>query len=95
MDEEEELSGPEAALIEEDTLEIITIMFDRKSTDVPHLNLGNTTPWVAIPLLKSAIQTLEMLIPPVDVTYKEQLICQNSFEIMDSDHVDFDDDDLD
>jgi hypothetical protein len=64
-------------------LQIVTIMFDNTSDDVPSLDLGNTSPWVAITLLQSAINTLEMLIPPVDVTYKGQIVCSSSFEVLD------------
>jgi hypothetical protein len=70
-------------------IQVVTIVFDNTTDDVPSLDLGDTSPWIAITLLQSAINTLEMLIPPVDVTYKGQVVCSSSFELLDSE----DDDD--
>lgn len=64
-------------------LQAITIVFDNTTGDVPSLDLGSISPWVAITLLEAAIETLRMLIPPVDVTYKGQVVCSSSFEVID------------
>jgi hypothetical protein len=66
-------------------MHIITIVFDEEGYDAPKLDLGDTSPLVAIALLQSAIETLQMLVPPVDVSYKGMLVCHSSFEILDED----------
>lgn len=71
-------------------LQIITIMFDSASGEVPSLDLGNTSPWLAITLLETAIETLKMTIPPVDVTYKGHVICSSAFEVIDTEDEDYD-----
>ena len=70
-------------------LQIITVMFDNTSGEVPSLDLGNTSPWVAVTLLETALETLKMTIPPVDVTYKGQVICSSAFEVIDSEDDDY------
>lgn len=110
MDEQEDLDTPDEAteeapdepmLDEHDIFEnydIITIALDRSSQDLPELDLGHTSPWAAIALLRSAISTLEMLVPPLDVRYRGDMILRQvhhseEFEIVDTDSLDFDDDD--
>lgn len=96
----EEVEAPEAAVEDHDIFEnydIITIALDRGSHELPELDLGNTSPWAAIALLKSAIHTLEMLVPPLDVRYRGDIILRQmngaEFEIVDTDSIEFDDDD--
>jgi hypothetical protein len=75
-------------------LQIITIMFDNSIADVPVLDLGDTPPWLALTILQSAVSTLEMLIPPVDVTYRGRVVCSSSLEVVDTDSLEgLDDDD--
>lgn len=66
-------------------MHIITIVFDEEGYDAPKLDLGDTSPLVAIALLQSAIETLQMLVPPVDVSYKGMLVCHSTFEVLDED----------
>lgn len=82
--DEQDLPQPDEDYVSElPNLQIITIVFDNSTGDVPSLDLGNTSPWVAITLLETAIETLKMLIPPVDVTYKGQVVCSSTFEVID------------
>jgi hypothetical protein len=84
--EPEDDQYPEDDMITEmPDLQIITLVFDNSTGDIPSLDLGNVSPFVAITLLQSAINTLEMLIPPVDVSYKGRVVCSSSFEIIDDD----------
>jgi|JI9StandDraft_1071089.scaffolds.fasta_scaffold02801_13 hypothetical protein len=68
-----------------DNLHIITIMYDTTSGDVPQLDLGDCSPWIAMTLLQTAMDTVQLMIPPVDITYKGQVVCQSEFRILDDD----------
>lgn len=76
-----ELDAEEEGL-EEHGLHLITLMYDTKAQDVPSLDLGDCPPWIAITLLQSAIDTLQMLIPPVDVTLNGKLIATTQIEML-------------
>lgn len=77
-----ELDDGEENALEEHGLHLITLMYDTKGHDVPSLDLGDCPPWIAITILQSAIDTLQMLIPPVDVSYNGRLIATSNLEML-------------
>jgi hypothetical protein len=93
-DTEELLDLGESGLEDDNSLDdhglhLITLMYDTKANDVPSLDLGDCPPWIAITLLQSAIDTLQMLIPPVDVSFNGRVVVSSSMEMLG----DLDDDD--
>lgn len=68
--------------LEDHGLHLITLMYDTKANDVPSLDLGDCPPWIAITLLQSAIDTLQMLIPPVDVSFNGRVVVSSSMEML-------------
>lgn len=91
MQDAELETDPEADLDEliNHDLHIITITYD-SSTQTPDMDLGDTPPWAALALLRSAQDMLQMLIPPVNVTYKGRLVASADIELLENG-----DDDLD
>lgn len=65
-------------------LHIITITYDN-TTQTPEMDLGDCPPWAALALLKSAQEMLQMLIPPVNVTYKGRLVASADIELLEGD----------
>jgi len=66
-------------------LSIITLMYDSCSDEPPMLDLGNCSPWVAYTMLRAAFESLQILIPPTDISYRGEVICRNTFEVFDDD----------
>lgn len=65
-------------------LQVITITYDNNSTEPPTLDLGyGCSPWLALSILQSATESVQMALPPLTVTYKDQIICQSVFETWD------------
>jgi hypothetical protein len=42
-------------------INVITITYNNNDDSLPHMDLGDCSPWVAITLLKSAMETLEIM----------------------------------
>jgi hypothetical protein len=68
-------------------MHVITITYDDDPNILPEVNLGDCSPWVAVTLLKAAQESTEMLIPPINITYRGDKILDNS--------LDFEEDDID
>jgi hypothetical protein len=91
-DEPNALSDSDNLLAYEKDLHVITLVYDVGAESMPSLDLGNCSPWLAITLLQTAIETLQILIPPVDITYKGRVVCQSEFTTLDDE--DYDDEDI-
>lgn len=61
-------------------IHVITITYDKDPEIFPEVHLGDCSPWVAITLLKAAIESIELLIPPINVSYKGDFIVKNSLD---------------
>lgn len=86
MNDDDQISSEESEVPDELAgLSIITLMYDTCSDEPPMLDLGNCTPWVAYTILRSAIESLQILIPPTDISYRGEVICRNTFEVFDDD----------
>jgi hypothetical protein len=72
-------------------IHVITITYDDDPEIFPEVHLGDCSPWVATTLLKAAIDSIELLIPPINVSYKGDFIVKNSLDIDDTDDDDLND----
>lgn len=61
-------------------IHVITITYDNDPEIFPEVHLGDCSPWVATTLLRAAIDSIELLIPPINVSYKGDFIVRNSME---------------
>jgi hypothetical protein len=59
-------------------IHVITITYDNDPEIYPEVHLGDCSPWVAITLLKAAMESIELLIPPINVSYKGDTIVMHS-----------------
>jgi hypothetical protein len=66
-------------------INVITITYNNNDDSLPHMDLGDCSPWVAITLLKSAMETLEIMIPPIGVTYKGDVVIAHSIDLDEED----------
>ena len=64
-------------------IHVITITYDNDPEVYPEVHLGDCSPWVAITLLKAAMETIELLIPPINVSYKGDEVVIHSTDIED------------
>lgn len=69
-------------------IHVITISYNDTGPTVPTIDLGDCSPWTAIALLKAAMDSLEIMIPPVNVRYKNE-------DIVSHDVLEFDDEEED
>ena len=68
-------------------MHVITITYHDNSNEFPELDLGDCNPWVAVTILRAAIDSVDVMIPPMTVTYKGEPVVSHS--------IIFDDDDED
>ena len=54
-------------------MHVITITYDDNG-EYPIVDLGDCSPWMAIPLFKSISETLEMLLPAPSISYEGKTI---------------------
>jgi hypothetical protein len=59
-------------------LRVITITYDSDPEIFPEVHLGDCSPWVALTILKLAMESIEILLPPINVSYKGDMILQHS-----------------
>jgi hypothetical protein len=59
-------------------IHIITISYNDDSKILPEIDLGDCSPWVAMTLLRAAMETLDLIIPPINVTYKGDVVIDNT-----------------
>lgn len=59
-------------------IHVITITYDNDPEVLPEIHLGDCSPWVAATLLKAAQESIEMLIPPINISYKGDLLLSHS-----------------
>ncbi len=59
-------------------LHVITITYDSDPNIFPEVHLGDCSPWVALTMLKAAMESLEILLPPINVSYKGDMILHHS-----------------
>lgn len=56
-------------------MHVISIIYT-DGEEVPDLDLGDCSPWVALTLLQAAMDSIQLLIPAMNVTYRgKQIIC--------------------
>lgn len=51
-------------------LHIITLTYHDDPEILPEIDLGDCSPWVAVTLLKAAAETIDLVIPPINLSYK-------------------------
>lgn len=61
-------------------IHVITITYDDDPEIFPEVHLGDCSPWVATTLLRAAIESIELLIPPINVSYKGDFIVKSSID---------------
>jgi len=79
------------AILEENNMSgihVITISYNEVGPTVPTIDLGDCSPWTALTLLKAAMDSLEIMIPPVNVRFKDE-------DIVSHDIVEFDEEEED
>jgi len=59
-------------------LHVITIVFDSDPSIFPEVHLGDCSPWVALSILKLSMESIEILLPPINVSYKGDIILEHS-----------------
>ena len=64
-------------------IHVITITYDNDPNVLPEIHLGDCSPWVAATLLRAAQESIEMLIPPINITYRGDTILDNSLDFDD------------
>jgi hypothetical protein len=66
-------------------MHIITITYHDDQQILPEVNLGDCSPWVAVTLLKAAMETLDLIIPPINISYNGDMIIEHG--IIDEDNL--------
>ena len=51
-------------------IHVITITYNDDQDVFPEIDLGDCSPWVAVTLLKACMDSIDLVIPPINVTYK-------------------------
>jgi hypothetical protein len=59
-------------------IHVITITYENDPDVLPEVHLGDCSPWVAATLLKVAQESIEMLIPPINISYKGDMLLSHS-----------------
>jgi|688.fasta_scaffold736926_1 hypothetical protein len=59
-------------------IHVITITYENDPDVLPEVHLGDCSPWVAATLLKAAQESIEMLIPPINISYKGDMLLSHS-----------------
>lgn len=54
-------------------MHVITITYDDNG-EYPIVDLGDCSPWMAIPMFRSITETLEMLLPAPSISYEGRLL---------------------
>ena len=63
---------------------IISIAYN-DNDEMPHVDLGDCSPIVAMTLLRAVIETLAIMLPPIEISYKGNTIISNNFDFYDDD----------
>ena len=66
-------------------IHVISIAYN-DNEETPHVDLGDCSPFIAITLLRAIIETLEIMLPPIDVSYKGSIIISNDFDFFDEEN---------
>lgn len=74
-------------------MHVITITYHDNPQELPEIDLGDCNPWVATTILKAAIDSIDMMIPPMSVTYKGEIIISHAMSFDDEDFTIDDDED--
>jgi len=59
-------------------IHVITITYENDPDVLPEIHLGDCSPWVAATLLRAAQESIEMLIPPINISYKGDMLLSHS-----------------
>lgn len=69
-------------------MHVITITYHDNSSDLPELDLGDCNPWVAVTILRAALESVDIMIPPMSVVYKGESVVTHSIIFDDEDEID-------
>jgi hypothetical protein len=84
----DDLAIDSAALEAATGIHVITISYDDSDPNPPKLNLGGTSAWVAFSILHAAIESLEMLRPPLTVIQDGRTVLSSEYPQYDDDEDD-------
>lgn len=66
-------------------MHVITITYHNDASELPEIDLGDCNPWVATTILRAALDSVEIMIPPMSVTYKGEAVVSHSIIFDDED----------
>jgi len=84
--DEEELELPDLGI------HVITITVNDDPRVLPELDYGSLSPWVVTSILRAAIDSMDILIPPLELKSNGEIIVTHSIDMDDElEYGDFDD----
>ena len=73
-------------------INVITITYTNNSNELPRLDIGDCSIWTVASILRAAIDTLDILVPPLDISSNGELILGHSVPKDDEEEIDYDED---